>query len=122
MCRSDSGAAGEFVCGEGGTERAAGGRLEDALSQSLRMTTCTRLDTTRRSSANRHSNPSPSSDNSPETLLAWSASVEDTTLLRRSKTHCGVATTRLLWPSALNKTSCRPWMSSVSPAIGDALR
>src|SRR6266700_8104930 len=123
MCKSCDGLPGELVCGEGGTESADKGGLgcDGAFSQSLRMTVCTRFETTRRSSANRHSKPSPSSDNSPETLCACSASADETTLFRRSNTHCGVVTTRLLAPSESNKTSCRPWMSSVSLAICEAL-
>src|SRR5436309_8800737 len=110
MCNCCDGLAGELVRGEGGIERAAEGEVfcGGAFSQSLRMTACTRFETTRRSSVNRHSKPSPSNDNSPETLRAWSAPVDDTTLLRKSNTHCGVVTTRLLSPSALNKTSCSP--------------
>src|SRR5205807_6819504 len=124
MCKSCAGLPGELVRGEGGTESADKGGLvcDGSFSQSLRMTACTRFETTRRSSANWHSKPSPSSDNSPETLRACSASVDDTNLFRRSNTHCGVVTTRLLCPSELNKTSCRPWMSSVSRAICEALR
>src|SRR5258707_817498 len=124
MCKNCAGLPGESACGEDGTESAAEGGLgcDGAFSQSLRMTACTRFETTRRSSANRHSKPSPSRDNSPETLRACSASVDDTTLFRRSNTHCGVVTTRLLCPSELNKTSCRPWISSVSLAICEALR
>src|SRR5439155_13863150 len=124
MCKSCAGLPEELVCGEGGTESAAKGGFvcDGAFSQSLPLTACTRFETVRRSSANRHSKPWPSSDNSPETLRACSASVDDTTLFRRSNTHCGVVTTRLLCPSELNKTSCRLWISSVSLAICEAPR
>src|SRR5436309_13571476 len=98
MCNCREALAGELVCGEAGTEFAAEGGVicGGAFSHSLRMIACTRFETTRRSSVNRHSKPSPSSDNSSETLRAWSASVDNTTLFRRSNTHCGVVTTRLL--------------------------
>src|ERR1041384_3403062 len=98
MCNNGAGLPAGFFCAACSVEKTAGGELvcDDAFNNSFSRTACTWLETTRCSSANRHSKPSPSSENSPDILRACRASLDETTLLRRSNRHCGVVTTRLL--------------------------